>query len=309
MLTIHWHATAGLNTFLKYGPTPDEPTPHWYPFLFETHSGTGAKIYADRIQVYYVDGLRGDDDLAANGILVDPGSPAVTVHPWQNPVWPHNVNNDSLVSALDVLMVINEINARGARELPPAPIGDQVLPPFWDATGDDRLGPIDALVVINYINNNLTGEGEATRAPELFLTVENERHSRDQRILQGVLGRLATSPGVASDADVGDPPPKAHPLVDRPSRELERRPWIVRQPSPVRAFDGVPGVDEFLGSVEEDLAGLNQLEEILPDLASDIAAARHLQTSVPGILRQPATLRGAAGNEAFCRQDSPPVNS
>ena len=65
---------AVVNTFFKFGPTPKEPTPHWYRFMFDGR--TGAEFFADRIVVHYIDGQRGDDDLAANGRIVDPGGPA-----------------------------------------------------------------------------------------------------------------------------------------------------------------------------------------------------------------------------------------
>jgi hypothetical protein len=63
-----------INTYWKYGPTPDNPTPHWYEFLFD--GTTGAEIDGHVITLHFVDGLRGDHDLAANGTIVDPGAPA-----------------------------------------------------------------------------------------------------------------------------------------------------------------------------------------------------------------------------------------
>lgn len=63
-----------VNKYLKYGPEPGNPTPHWYSFSY--NGTTGAEFFADRIVLHFVDGLRGDDDLAANGIIVDPGAPS-----------------------------------------------------------------------------------------------------------------------------------------------------------------------------------------------------------------------------------------
>ena len=59
------------DTYYKYGPTPDNPTAHWYEFLF--NGTTGAEIQSDRIVLHFVDGQRGDEDLVANGNIVDPG--------------------------------------------------------------------------------------------------------------------------------------------------------------------------------------------------------------------------------------------
>ncbi|MEZ6136200.1 MAG: dockerin type I domain-containing protein [Pirellulaceae bacterium] len=78
---------------------------------------------------------------------------------WQNPRDPLDVNDDMIISAVDVLLIINEINARGARDLRGSGIS---APPFVDVTGESFVSGIDVLQVINYINahGNNTGEGE-----------------------------------------------------------------------------------------------------------------------------------------------------
>jgi len=64
------------DTYYKYGPTPADPADHWYEFLYD--GSTGAEINGNVITLYFVDGLRGDGDLdAGNGIILDPGGPAV----------------------------------------------------------------------------------------------------------------------------------------------------------------------------------------------------------------------------------------
>lgn len=60
-------------TYFKYGPTPENPDPHWYEFLFD--GTTGAEISGNVIALHLVDGQRGDDDLVANGIIIDLGAP------------------------------------------------------------------------------------------------------------------------------------------------------------------------------------------------------------------------------------------
>ncbi len=62
-----------VNTFYKYGPTPDNPSPHWYNFHFDGE--TGAQFLEDRIVLRFVDGKRGDDDITVNGEIIDPGGP------------------------------------------------------------------------------------------------------------------------------------------------------------------------------------------------------------------------------------------
>jgi len=73
------------DVFYKFGPTPDNTTPHWYDFSFDpttgigarllpnatTESPTGVKVQNNFVLVTYVDGLKGDDDLTANGTIVN----------------------------------------------------------------------------------------------------------------------------------------------------------------------------------------------------------------------------------------------
>lgn len=77
-------------TYYMYGPTPDNINPHWYEFLFDGSTGavfianasitspSGVTIQRNLIKLVFKDGERGDADLLANGVIVDPGSPVVT---------------------------------------------------------------------------------------------------------------------------------------------------------------------------------------------------------------------------------------
>jgi hypothetical protein len=65
-----------VDTYYKYGKTPDNPMDHWYEFLYDGE--TGAEINENVITLHFVDGKRGDDDLdGTNGMIVDPGGPAL----------------------------------------------------------------------------------------------------------------------------------------------------------------------------------------------------------------------------------------
>ena len=77
----------------------------------------------------------------------------VNEFPWQNPVNTFDVNADGGVAPLDVLIVINFINAHPGQPLLP-PRYDAVLP-FYDVSGDDSCDAVDVLIVINYINSNV----------------------------------------------------------------------------------------------------------------------------------------------------------
>ena len=62
-------------SYWKYGPTPGTPADHWYEFLYD--GTTGAQISGTKVTLHFVDGLRGDDDLIADGVIVDQGAPVL----------------------------------------------------------------------------------------------------------------------------------------------------------------------------------------------------------------------------------------
>lgn len=79
-VTLLLPPSVAVNTYYKYGPEPGNPSDHWYEFLFD--GTTGAKFFddnsdgfTDRIVLHLVDGQRGDEDLTANGKIVEPGGP------------------------------------------------------------------------------------------------------------------------------------------------------------------------------------------------------------------------------------------
>jgi len=75
IVTIFGPEGAVFDAYYKYGPTPDNHTPHWYKFIYD--GNTGAEINGNQITLYLVDGLRGDGDLIENGDIVEPGGPAI----------------------------------------------------------------------------------------------------------------------------------------------------------------------------------------------------------------------------------------
>lgn len=58
-------------TYYKYGPTAADPAPHWYVLP--------ATIAGNTITFTIADGGLGDDDLAANGTIVDQGGPGFSI--------------------------------------------------------------------------------------------------------------------------------------------------------------------------------------------------------------------------------------
>jgi hypothetical protein len=92
----------------------------------------------------------------------------LVVSPWQNQSRRQDVNNDGAIDLFDVLVIINEINRNGARELRET---DAASPPFIDVDGNRIVEALDVLIVINYVNAQLAGgqgEGESVAAnPQL----------------------------------------------------------------------------------------------------------------------------------------------
>lgn len=69
------HSDPAMNTYYKFGPSPVIPVDHYYSFLFD--GTTGAEIADNVVNLHFVDGMRGDHDLEANGIIVEPGAPGL----------------------------------------------------------------------------------------------------------------------------------------------------------------------------------------------------------------------------------------
>ena len=63
-------------TYYKYGPEPGNSSNHWYKFMYDGE--TGAEINNHEITLHFVDGKRGDDDLTADGVIIDQGAPGTT---------------------------------------------------------------------------------------------------------------------------------------------------------------------------------------------------------------------------------------
>ena len=126
-----------ITDYYRYGETPANPTEHWYNFLFgvgtdgDSAIGTGMEIVGDTLVLHFVDGGRGDDDLAMNGVIFDIGGPALiaTVPP---PALPGDYNLDNRVDAGDYVVWRKTQTATG-------------LTPYSgaDGNGDGHIGPED----------------------------------------------------------------------------------------------------------------------------------------------------------------------
>jgi hypothetical protein len=77
IVTLKLHNATSINKYYKYGPTPDNVTPHWYDFAWDGE--TGAQINGVEITLHFTDGLRGDEDITVNGSIKEPGGPSFAV--------------------------------------------------------------------------------------------------------------------------------------------------------------------------------------------------------------------------------------
>ena len=79
--------------------------------------------------------------------------------PWHNAANPKDVNDDSYVSPIDALLVINDLKHNGSRELPQSGPSSE-NPRYIDVDGDGFVAAVDALAIINSLNASFQPEGE-----------------------------------------------------------------------------------------------------------------------------------------------------
>ena len=164
---------------------------------------------------------------------------AVTIS-WQNLVLPTDVNGDGVDSPLDALIIINELNTNGPREL-----DDGVIDAFLDVNGDGIVSPIDVLIVINrLILKASTGEGEFSA------TATSETSVRDA---------VPTSPNATLDAIVNNNAPTPHAARELPAQGGHR-------PLATLANANIGAVHALRGELEDD-----EFADLLDAIADDVA--------------------------------------
>ena len=100
----------------------------------------------------------------------------------QNPFNPLDVDRDTFVGPLDVLLTVNSLNAEGTRRIAP---GNNTAP-FYDVNADGALSPLDTLMIINYLNarssgNGRMGEGEQSSNAMHFMQPTSRNSWNDLR--------------------------------------------------------------------------------------------------------------------------------
>jgi hypothetical protein len=176
---------------------------------------------------------------------------------FTNSSQPLDVNFDGHITSLDALIVINDINARGSREVSQVALAmSGELPPeyYIDVDLDGHVSPIDALNVINWLNSNpiqpsnFGGSGEGEAEGEAF-------------------GALTPVVGSAIEAGEGEAPSSAAVLLNPLQKKSSAAPASESSDSagyqPVSYSSFSPSVvDLILGEDEEEIVtGSNSSSE------------------------------------------------
>lgn len=205
--------------------------------------------------------------LAASGVLghVDLVGYAGAIS-WQNPARATDVNDSGEVTPLDALAVINYINAHaGDVRLPTS----SIPPPYYDVDGNGLVTAADVLIVINLLNNQASqGAGQAPAGGEApdSPTAEGE----------GAGGLTTAAPLPATRQAAG--------LVEG-AAALRRTTWAddISAPRSARLAalarrlpNRLPALlhSAKIRSPLDSPSAATALEEILGDLAEDLAAAQ-----------------------------------
>jgi hypothetical protein len=164
--------------------------------------------------------------VGSTALRVEPGSP------WQNPVQPLDVNNDGILSALDVLLGINRLNSAGAMRSPAEGSAADAEEIFFDTNGDGHHSPLDILLVLNRLNETAQAEGAAAAH---FAPVAVTVRSMPQPELRGL---AQPSPAVVT-------PPAPSPWPGVPHDPGSTEPDMILRPS--------DGAADLLDLLAEDL--------------------------------------------------------
>ncbi len=133
-VTLHVPPGSDIQEYYKYGPLPSDPgNDIWYVFNYD--GSTGAEILGDTIVLHFVDGQRGDSDLTGNGVVIEPGGPAVPTPrdfgDAPDPGYPTLITSDGARHAISSLFLGTTIDSEADGQ------------PDAGASGDDSDGTND----------------------------------------------------------------------------------------------------------------------------------------------------------------------
>ncbi|MBL7039484.1 MAG: hypothetical protein ISR77_12695, partial [Pirellulaceae bacterium] len=194
--------------------------------------------------------------------------------PWQNAANPHDVNADQLVTPIDALIVINDLNQNGTREVPD---DNNLTGIYTDVSGDNTVTPLDVLAVINSLNRGvLTGEGEGIRGNLARATQTDP--SADVIVPQDIT--MSSSIGFRYQADLTTDPTVPASPIDTQRQASQQAAARVEADGPDDQYDDTDRFGD--GSLWDSL----DLDGILADMAVDVAATPHDETAEDVIFRR-----------------------
>lgn len=133
---------------------------------------------------------------------------------------PEDTNGDGVVTPLDVLLLINYLNAHvsGAG----MPVGD--FPAAYDVNRDGRVTPLDVLLVINHLNVASLAGGEGESAPDsgLYATVSSASASAESSRVEAVSRETSPRFAVSSPAGTLDAQRAAVPNTVKSNLQTDR---------------------------------------------------------------------------------------
>jgi Ca2+-binding RTX toxin-like protein len=144
------------------------------------------------------------DDLVPFALPEFPTHSAFALGTRNNRLLAADVNNDSMVTPIDALLVINHLNKRAS-----GTVGSSVG--FVDVNGDGMVSPLDALLVINSLNREarptVTFGGVRTTVADLncdgvdeIIAVSGANHLPTLVVFNGITGALMASPQPLTEA-------------------------------------------------------------------------------------------------------------
>jgi hypothetical protein len=128
-----------------------------------------------------------------------------------------DASGDGVVSPLDALQIINDLNTYGSRAVTPHAEGEITTPNSrFDVNRDDFITPMDALAVITYLNNHsavaMQGGGEGEAPADVIALLAADRYQ-----VHSPVNSLTSNENSAAVVDTAS---QAATIVDQP-RQLE----------------------------------------------------------------------------------------
>ena len=180
------------SSYWRYGATPQNLAPHWYNWLYNASTDTGAEINGNTVILHFVDGERGDEDLAANGTIVDAGGPGFGD--------PFTVTNTADSGAGSLRQAITSANANPGQDDITFAIG---------GPGPYTIQPLSALpaitdsVIIDGLTEPPSEAGYAIQSPTPLVTLDGSLAGPGTDGLV-VTGGVATIKGLVINRFAGD---------------------------------------------------------------------------------------------------------